>query len=435
MNKKMIILSHDALVYEDLNFLGSLPTFADLISRGAQIRTLRSIYPTITYPVHASIITGQYPEHHGVINNEQAQMGVLSSPWHWFADANRSDTLFTAAKNSGLTTAAVFWPVSGNDPDIDYLVTEYWSQSEQDDLEDVFRRSGTSEAVMAAAVRKNLPLLKGFERQHPQADEFVIQTACDMIRQFQPDLLAIHPAAIDGARHASGLFTDKVNESLRHTERWTRMIIEATREAGVYDQTDFIILSDHGQLEIKRSLNLNVILHDHGLIKTDEQGNFLEWDAFVKSAALSAHVYLRNPADEALSERVYKLMMHLRDEGIYGISEVFTRDEIRKKEHLDGAFSFVLESDGYTSFGNDWRRPIVRSFDLDDYRFGRATHGHLPDKGPQPTFLAAGPSFLPGAVVQRRPIIDVAPTLALALKLQLPDADGQPVKELLVNEV
>ena len=82
MNKKMIILSHDALVYEDLNFLGSLPTFADLISRGAQIRTLRSIYPTITYPVHASIITGQYPEHHGVINNEQAQMGVLTSPWH-----------------------------------------------------------------------------------------------------------------------------------------------------------------------------------------------------------------------------------------------------------------------------------------------------------------------------------------------------------------
>src|SRR5690606_4738184 len=100
--------------------------------------------------------------------------------------------------------------------------------------------------------------------------------------------------------------------------------------------------------------------------------------------ALSAHVYLRNPADETLSERVYKLLLHLRDEGIYGISEVFTRDEIRKKEHLDGAFSFVLESDGYTSFGNDWRRPIVRAFDLDDYRFGRATHGHLPDKGPQP---------------------------------------------------
>jgi predicted AlkP superfamily pyrophosphatase or phosphodiesterase len=435
MHKKMIILSHDAMVWEDLDYLSQLPTFGDLIRQGAQIRTLRSIYPTITYPVHASIITGTYPDRHGVINNELPEIGVLSSPWHWFAEANQSKTLFKAAKEAGLTTAAVFWPVSGNDPDIDYLVAEYWSQSDHDDLEDVFRRSGSSEAVMSAVVRKNLHLLRGHERQHPQADEFVIQAACDLIRAFKPDLLAVHPAAIDGARHVSGLFSGQVNESLRHTERWTRMIIDATREAGVYEQTDFINLSDHGQLEIKRTLHPNVILRDHGLIRTDDQEEFLDWDAFCKSAALSAHVYLHDPEDAALAERVHRLLLHLRDEGIYGISEVFTRREIRANERLDGHFSFVIESDGYTSFGNDWRRPIVRPFDLADYRFGRATHGHLPDKGPQPTLIATGPSFQPGAVVQRRPIVDVAPTLAQAMGLSLPDTDGRPVHELLREDM
>jgi|LSQX01.3.fsa_nt_gb predicted AlkP superfamily pyrophosphatase or phosphodiesterase len=431
MNKKMIILSHDAMVWEDLETLRQKPTFGSLLQRGAAVRTLRTIYPSITYPVHASIISGQYPDKHGIINNELAEIGVLASPWHWFARDNQVRTLFTAAKEAGLTTAAVFWPVSGLDPDIDHLVAEYWSQSPQDDLEDVFRRSGTSEAVMEAAVKPNLHLLRGHERQHPAADEFVIRVACDILRHFKPDLLAVHPAAIDGARHQSGLFSSLVDEMLDHTENWTTMIRDAAREAGVLEQTDIINLSDHGQLEIKRVLNINVILRDHGLIQVDDEEQFRDWDAFSKSAALSAHVYLKNPNNQALHKKVHQLLLHLRDEGIYGISEVFTREEIREKEHLDGAFSFVIESDGFTSFGNDWRRPIVRSFDLADYRFGRATHGHLPDKGPQPTLIATGPSFKPGATVQRRPIVDVAPTLARALNIDLGETDGQVIWELL----
>ncbi len=431
MKQKLIILSHDALVYEDLEFLGKLPTFRQLLEKSARIDTLRTIYPSITYPAHASIISGNYPERHGIINNELPEIGVLSSPWHWFAKDNKSKTLFGAAKKAGLSTAAVFWPVSGNDPEIDYLITEYWSQSEDDDLEDVFVRSGSSPEVMERVVKKNLNLLRGRERQHPDADEFVIQSACDMIREFQPDLLAIHPAAIDAARHASGVFSQQVDESLLHTERWTRMIIEATRAAGVFEQTNFVIMSDHGQLDIKRTINPNVILREQGLITTDEAGNFLDWQVFCKSAALSSQVYLKDSADKALSGRMHELFIALRDEGIYGISEVFSRAEIKKKERLDGEFAFVLESDGFTSFGNDWRRPLVRSFDISDYRFGRATHGYLPNKGPQPTFLATGPAFTAGVRVERRPIVDVAPTLALAMGLDLPDTDGQPVRQLL----
>jgi len=430
-HKKLIIISHDALVYDDLTYLGKLPVFKSLLECGARVNTLRSIYPTITYPIHVSIITGVYPNRHGVINNELPEIGVLSSPWHWFSSSNKVPTLFKAAKKAGLTTAAVFWPVTGNDPDIDYLIDEYWSQSEDDDLEDVFRRSGSNEQVMDRVVKKNLHMLKGNERKHPEADEFVFACACDIIREFKPDVLAIHPAAIDGARHSSGLFSEKVDRSLDDTERWTGMIIQATKEAGTYEDTNFVILSDHGQLEIKRIINPNVILRDNGLITTDEEGNFLDWKAFCKSAALSAHVYLKDPSCKEVYNRTYELLCYMRDEGIYGISEVFTREEINEKEHLDGDFSFVIESDGYTSFGNDWRRPLVRKLDNSDYRFGRATHGHLPDKGPQPTLIAAGPSFRKNAIVERRPIVDVAPTLAMALGLSMDNTDGTPITEIL----
>ncbi|NMB98159.1 MAG: alkaline phosphatase family protein [Clostridiaceae bacterium] len=429
--KKLIIISHDALVFDDLIYLKSLPTFKFLLENGARVNTLRSIYPTITYPAHVSIITGVYPNRHGVTNNELTEIGVLSSPWHWFSSSNKSPTLFTAAKKAGLTTAAVFWPVTGNDPDIDYLINEYWSQSKDDDLEDVFRRSGSSEQVMERVVKKNLPLLKGFERKHPEADEFVFSCACDILREFKPDILAIHPAAIDDARHSSGLFSAKVNRSLDYTDLWTGMIIQATKDAGTYEDTNFVIMSDHGQLEIKRTINPNVILRDNGLITADSEGNFLDWKAFCKSAALSAHVYLKDPSSKELYDRTYKLLCNMRDEGIYGISEVFTREEINEKEHLDGSFSFVLESDGYTSFGNDWRRPLIRVLDNSDYRFGRATHGHLPDKGPQPTLIAVGPAFKKNAIVERRPIVDIAPTLAMSLGLHMNNTDGTPITEIL----
>lgn len=431
LTNRLIIISQDALVFEDMAQLRGMPNFKMLIENGSRVETLRSIYPTITYPAHTSMITGTYPNRHKVINNEQLVIGELASDWHWFRFSNKAETLFDAAKKAGLSTASVFWPVTGNDPNIDFLIAEYWSQGKHDTPREAFRRAGTSEELLANVVDKHLAKL--IERKHPQADIFIMQCACDIIERYKPQLLCIHPAVIDDYRHKTGLFNDKVSEGLQLVDAWLGWVIEATRRAGVYDETNFVLMSDHGQLDIKRTINPNVILRDHGLITADNQENLLDWQAYCKSAALSAQVYLKDPNDRMVYEKTYRILREMCDEGIYGISQVFTREQINELEHLDGEFSFVIETDGYTTFGNDWRRPLVRSYDLSDYRFGRATHGHLPDKGPQPTLVVMGPDFASGAVVSRRPIVDCAPTFAKALGLELPDADGTCIQEILAE--
>ena len=80
------------------------------------------------------------------------------------------------------------------------------------------------------------------------------------------------------------------------------------------------------------------------------------------------------------SKDVYKrqLLEHLAAEGVYGVSQVFTREEIQEKERLSGEFAFALETDGYTTFGQRVTRPIVSNYDTTDYRYGHATHGYLP---------------------------------------------------------
>jgi predicted AlkP superfamily pyrophosphatase or phosphodiesterase len=122
VKNKLIIISVDALVYEDLAVLAKKPTFKKILEEGSRVNTLRTIYPSVTYPVHESIITGMYPDKHGVINNEEFQVGKLKNDWNWFHDVARVKDIFDYAKAAGKTTAAVFWPVTGNHPNIDYLI-------------------------------------------------------------------------------------------------------------------------------------------------------------------------------------------------------------------------------------------------------------------------------------------------------------------------
>jgi hypothetical protein len=121
----------------------------------------------------------------------------------------------------------------------------------------------------------------------------------------------------------------------------------------------------------------------------------------------------------------------MADEGIYGFEKVFTADEAREKYGLFGDFSFVLETDGYTSFGERVTRPAVQGYDLGDYRLSKATHGHEPSKGPQPPFIANGPSFKSGVVIPFGNLLDHAPTVAAALGIKLNDCYGKPVYEIL----
>ena len=140
---------------------------------------------------------------------------------------------------------------------------------------------------------------------------------------------------------------------------------------------------------------------------------------------MSSNVYLRDPEDQALKQAVYQCLEELRQEGVYGIGRLFTAEEARDEEHLYGGFSFVIESDGYTSFGDKAVRPLVQNFDVNDYRFGRATHGYLPDLGAQPVFVAKGPDFRERTTLERGLVVDEAPTYAMLLGVELPQADGK----------
>lgn len=433
--KHMIVVSIDAMVTEDLAYAKDLPNFARIMENAATVEMVLTIYPSLTHPAHASIMTGCRPSVTGITSNmvfDKEHPDLSPAPWYNDLSDLKCETLFHAAKRAGLTTAAACWPLTcGGGEVIDYLVPGALNLDfarYNDDPIATYRALGASDAVMD--IIEDAISIFGHGDVHPRIEEFQAYCSAEIIKRYKPGLLLTHPSYVDNRRHATGVYGSEVELALRETDRWLGMLLDAVREAGIEDETDFVLLSDHGHINITRVISPNVFLKDKGYIRVDENGKVASYDAFVKSVGASAQVYLSRPDDKQLYDGVYALLSEMASEGIYGFERVFAGEELSAMG-LVGEFSFVLEGDGYSSFGEYAIRPAVRGFDPGDYRFGRGTHGHLPEKGPQPIFIASGPSFKPGVTIANGSILDHAPTLAAAFGGTMPEAEGSVLGEIL----
>src|SRR5690554_5142297 len=185
MRKRLLVFSVDALVREDLDKLMQMPNFGAEMKRGCQINRVRTIYPTITYPVHTSIATGCYPNKHGIVSNFEFTTEDKEQNWVWDHKHVKIEDLFTIAKRAGYSTGAVFWPVTGNHPDIDYLLNEYWMPLPDDTLEKAFRRQGSSDEVIEIVLKHEHLLPPSYQKTgrlnfmvQPYIDNFLIACAC-----------------------------------------------------------------------------------------------------------------------------------------------------------------------------------------------------------------------------------------------------------------
>ncbi|MFA7461795.1 MAG: alkaline phosphatase family protein, partial [Anaerovoracaceae bacterium] len=101
----LILLSYDAFSQDNWAEAATLPHMADLIKEGACCTDLRSVYPTLTYAVHTTMVTGVFPEKHGIVHNNPLQPFVPEAlqDWYWYRKAVRVPTLYDAARDAGMS--------------------------------------------------------------------------------------------------------------------------------------------------------------------------------------------------------------------------------------------------------------------------------------------------------------------------------------------
>ena len=407
---RLFVMSVDALFTENLADVRHMPGFSQILDRAAIFEHVDCVYPTLTYVCHASIMSGCWPDRHGVPHNQILDPKIGDRNWYWDYDHVNVPTLFDYARAAGLSTASVGWPVTAGASCIDANIPEVWEPDESvwcnpgllaERLDAIYER-GCSPYGFELYLRHRDVLQNNAT---PQLDEF--DTACneDIIREMRPDVHFTHQAALDHARHEHGVLAPEVQDALRAHDGWICRCIEAMKDAGTYDDTVFVILGDHGHVRIDYKLSPNVLLEQAGLIDVDGSGRLTGWRAYVQSCGVSGQLFVRDAS--ALSE-AKRALAPLVDGGL--ITDVFTRDEVRERFHEDGAFSLMIEAAPNYGIGGDSTGKLVTPAGSTDYRYAVSTHGHLPFRGPKPPLVIAGPGVRPGRYAGAR-LIDEAPTL------------------------
>ena len=429
---KLLVFMIDALCETDVAYMRTLKNFGWILENGALVREMLPVYPSFTYPCHVSIMTGCYPNKHGIPHNEHVKAGVHPVPWYSKRSMVKKKFFAEYAKEHGYSTCLINWPVSEG-ADVDINLPMCLPPRYRDDNPRMFYEESTSKEVLDRYFWKYGYLLCGCNKVlNSSYDDFTNAVSPDIIRDYgQPDVMFVKMCDLDTVRHKMGVDNDSAKLQLQKHDCELGVLMESIRRYGDFEHTNFIIMGDHGQTDVERVLNFNRVLQEKGLQKLDENGHLESFDAYCHSTGGCGWIELGDPADEELRQRVYQVLLEAKNSGKYGLGYVFTKEEADERFHLTGPFDFIIEGEEPLSFGYDPAAPLFTKAAPGDYKTAPGTHGGLPWRDHRTTFFACGPAFKKGAVIEQACLVDEAPTMAKILGFEMEDIDGKCLDDIL----
>jgi predicted AlkP superfamily pyrophosphatase or phosphodiesterase len=201
-------------------------------------------------------------------------------------------------------------------------------------------------------------------------------------------------------------------------------VLAALEETGTQNSTAVVIVGDHGHRDVHHRVVLNAAFRGAGLRVSGPR-----WQVWANACQGSAHIRLGPGGDRGLRTRVVRLLRGLDHAGQSVIAQVFQGREIQDL-HLGNGVDLAAEArEGYI-FDHGIRGPVIR----EARRSFRSAHGYLPDAdGYRPVFFGAGGGLRGGRVLPEARMIDVGPTLAALLGLELPKAQGAVLGDILAR--
>ncbi len=397
-------------------------TLSNLMQQGSYAKAVYPPYPSFTYPGHTSMVTGDFPARHGITANEAFDPLATEPRWFWYASDIQVPAIWDAAHNAGLTVGAVSWPVSAGSKSINWEFPEF--PTTPSGFKQFYEY--TSPGLLAEIEAIAGPITNAGQLATGKWDNLIAATAIDIIRQHKPNLLLVHFIESDHAQHIAGRSNPNLPDILHKLDGHVHDIIEATKKAGIYDRTTFIVLGDHGFADIHRAVAPNVLLAQNGLI-TLEDKKVTDWKAFTHHTGGSAAVYVKDPKDTATLEKVHALLQdHAIDPSTSNrLYQIVEKDELVKLGGPRDA-AFYLEGELGVMFSGAATGGFFRPATL------QGNHGYLPAKpGLQTGFIAAGRGIKKGVVLNSTRLVDVGPTLARLLGVELRNTDGHAIQEIL----
>lgn len=225
----LLLISIDAFRADYID-RGLTPTLSRLASTGVHADAMRPSFPSLTFPNHYTLVTGRYPDHHGIVDNTMYDpaLGKFSlgnrkavRDGRWW---DGGTPIWEDADAHGLRTATMFWP--GAEADIHGKHPDYW-----------------------------LPY-NGDETPDQRVDQ--VLTWLDLPVAQRPSFLTLYFDEVDHIGHQHGPDSPEVNQALRDTDAALARLVAGLKQRGLFDRMNIIVLADHGMANTPLANNVLV---------------------------------------------------------------------------------------------------------------------------------------------------------------------------------
>ncbi len=421
------MVSLDAVGGRDMEYMLSLPNFRKLVDTGAFCDNVESVYPSLTYPAHTSIITGRTPNRHRIVSNTRFQPSRENPDWLYKEKYIQGRTIVDVAKEKGMKVCSLLWPVMGG-ARIDYNLPEVLVTRKYQNQITACLANGTVKYLL------ELQTKFGKERdgiKQPSLDDFLMKSTEYTIKKYNPDVMLIHLTDVDTNRHNYGAEGDEINKALARHDKRLGDLLEWLEATGDMDKTTVIVLGDHCQIDAHTIVYLNKLFLDKGYI-TVKDGRIVDYKAIAKTCDGSTYVYVNDAygTDFDFIDDLVDTLNSLKDDERLGIEEIYTSEQAAMMGADEECFVMIEGKPGFY-FLNEFD---VLTEPVDETRNHKmhAIHGCLPTKELNKTFFVAnGYKIKSGVKINSMNLWDEGPTIAHILGGQLTGTDGHTVFEIL----
>ena len=357
----VVLVSLDAFRYDYAERFRAT-NLLSIAKSGAAAKALIPAFPSFTFPNHISIVTGLYPEHHGIVENsfydparkQFYDMGDMRDG-SWY----RAKPLWVLAEEQKVKTACLFWPTC--DAEILGVRPTYWKPYD-------------AKFANEQRVAQVLDWLKLSEAQRPH-------------------FIATYFSDVDSAGHKFGPDAPETADAVQRVDKQIGDLWNGIR--ALHLPINLIVVSDHGMQKLDRFINLSEFADFRG-VTVDDSGVFT----------------LVYAPDTPTAETLYRAL-----KGQSPQFEVYRRAETPARWHYSSdprIGDLIVMANGPNMIGTEppkeGKLPML------------AEHGF--DPGVFPTmnaiFYAAGPNIKPGIELPPFENVNVFPFITRILGLQNP---------------
>lgn len=193
------------------------PALGRLASEGVLAEAMIPSFPTVTFPNHYSVVTGLYPEHHGIVANTiydpefdatftMSNDQTLQPRWWW------GEPIWVTAEKQGQKAATFFWP--GSDAAIQSVRPSRWKRYD-------------GEVPFTARIDSVLSWL-----ELPVSE--------------RPRLLLLYLNEPDHSGHDYGPAAAETRAAVMLADSMVARLVAGLLARRLYDAVDLIVVSDHG---------------------------------------------------------------------------------------------------------------------------------------------------------------------------------------------